>query len=239
MWSFLLNPYICYCYCSWKIIFEIYLKNHLREVNIYSYFPLFFLLISCGSTCSLFLLSISFNGNHIVFKIAVCRLNFSGWSRLLDIFTQWRCLIERLHLSKNSLITLLQAIVGRRTTVDLRREDSVEGLLVNVDAFMNLTLKEVRLISAVEGRPDCFLEELFIQGREIRYVHIPDDMNIMDSIHQQLNYKKDFILKQKSELNKMTQKKIIKRQKESLKREKKELMESSITKAATAPSTST
>lgn len=142
-------------------------------------------------------------------------------------------------LIKNSLITLLQAIVGRRTTVDLRREDSVEGLLINVDAFMNLTLKEVRLISAVDGRPDCYLEELFVQGREIRYVHIPDDMNIMESITRQLNWKKDYMMKQKSQLEKLTKKKILKRQKESYKREKKEIEEALAATAATATTVTT
>lgn len=142
-------------------------------------------------------------------------------------------------LIKNSLITLLQAIVGRRTTVDLRREDSVEGLLVNVDAFMNLTLKEVRLISAVDGRPDCYLEELFVQGREIRYVHIPDDMNIMDSITRQLNWKKDYMMKQKSQMEKLTKKKILKRQKESFKREKKEFEALTTTATATVTATAT
>lgn len=124
-------------------------------------------------------------------------------------------------LIKNSLITLLQAIVGKRTTVDLRREDSVEGLLVNVDAFMNLTMKQVRLISAVEGRPDRFLDELFVQGREIRYVHIPDDVNIMDAIKRQLNMKNEYLMKQRAELQRLTKEKMAKSQNESLKREKK------------------
>ncbi|XP_014784225.1 U7 snRNA-associated Sm-like protein LSm10 [Octopus bimaculoides] len=126
-------------------------------------------------------------------------------------------------LIKNSLIILLQAIVGKQTTVDLRNENSVEGLLLHVDAFMNLTLEDVRYISANDKVGDKYFDKLFIQGREVRFVHIPDDVDIISSISQQLNLKKDYQMKRAKEMNRIVKSKMKRKEREFRRQEKKGL----------------
>ncbi|NWX18739.1 LSM10 protein, partial [Aegotheles bennettii] len=60
-------------------------------------------------------------------------------------------------IAENSLVILLQGLRGHRATVDLRDESSATGRVTNVDAFMN-----------------------------VRYVHIPDEVDIRATIEEQL-----------------------------------------------------
>ncbi|XP_048849430.1 U7 snRNA-associated Sm-like protein LSm10 isoform X2 [Brienomyrus brachyistius] len=87
-------------------------------------------------------------------------------------------------IAENSLVILLQGLQGHVTTVELRDESSARGRLVNVDAFMNVRLEEVDYCDR-RGRPSK-VAELFITGRNVRYVHIPDHVDIMDTIQTQL-----------------------------------------------------
>ncbi|XP_053313156.1 U7 snRNA-associated Sm-like protein LSm10 [Spea bombifrons] len=87
-------------------------------------------------------------------------------------------------ISENSLIILLQGLQGRATTVDLRDESSATGTVTNVDAFMNIRLAMVTYKDRRGKETD--LEDIFITGRNVRYVHIPEDMDIMRTIEGQL-----------------------------------------------------
>ncbi|XP_061520586.1 U7 snRNA-associated Sm-like protein LSm10 [Phycodurus eques] len=87
-------------------------------------------------------------------------------------------------IAENSMVVLLQGLRGEVTTVDLRNESTARGRVVNVDAFMNVRLEEV-LYRDRKGRLTR-LQDLFVTGRNIRYVHIPDHMDIMKTIHGQL-----------------------------------------------------
>ncbi|XP_067112294.1 U7 snRNA-associated Sm-like protein LSm10 [Osmerus mordax] len=87
-------------------------------------------------------------------------------------------------IAENSLVILLQGLHGQVTTVDLRDESTARGRVINVDAFMNVRLEEV-LYRDRRGRQSQ-LADLFVTGRNIRYVHIPDDVNIVETIQSQL-----------------------------------------------------
>lgn len=87
-------------------------------------------------------------------------------------------------IAENSMVVLLQGLQGEVTTVDLRNESTARGRVVNVDAFMNIRLAEV-LYRDRRGQLTK-LQDLFITGRNVRYVHIPDHMNIMKTIQSQL-----------------------------------------------------
>ncbi|KAJ7991494.1 hypothetical protein DPEC_G00284460 [Dallia pectoralis] len=87
-------------------------------------------------------------------------------------------------IAENSLVILLQGLQGEVTTVDLRDESTARGRVVNVDAFMNVRLEEV-LYRDRRGRLSQ-LADLFITGRNVRYVHIPDHVDIMKTIETQL-----------------------------------------------------
>lgn len=87
-------------------------------------------------------------------------------------------------IAENSLVLLLQGLQGQVTTVDLRDESTARGRVVNVDAFMNIRLEEV-LYRDRRGRLGQ-LADLFVTGRNVRYVHIPDQVDIMGTIETQL-----------------------------------------------------
>ncbi|XP_050924156.1 U7 snRNA-associated Sm-like protein LSm10 [Lates calcarifer] len=82
------------------------------------------------------------------------------------------------------MVVLLQGLQGEVTTVDLRNESTARGRVVNVDAFMNVRLEDV-LYRDWRGQVTR-LQDLFITGRNIRYVHIPDHVDIMKTIQSQL-----------------------------------------------------
>lgn len=87
-------------------------------------------------------------------------------------------------ISENSLVILLQGLRGRVTTVELRDESAATGRVTSVDAFMNVRLAEVTFTDR-QGTVSQ-LDELFVTGRNIRYVHIPDDVDIRATIEEQL-----------------------------------------------------
>lgn len=82
------------------------------------------------------------------------------------------------------MVVLLQGLQGEVTTVDLRNESTARGRVVNVDAFMNIRLEEV-LYRDWRGNISQ-LQDLFITGRNVRYVHIPDHIDIMKTTQSQL-----------------------------------------------------
>ncbi|MEQ2310223.1 U7 snRNA-associated Sm-like protein LSm10 [Ameca splendens] len=87
-------------------------------------------------------------------------------------------------IAENSMVVLLQGLQGEEVTVDLRNECTARGRVVNVDAFMNVRLEDVRYQDR-RGQ-STQLQDLFITGRNVRYVHIPDHVNIMKTIQNQL-----------------------------------------------------
>uniref|UniRef100_A0A672HLG1 Organic solute carrier partner 1a n=1 Tax=Salarias fasciatus TaxID=181472 RepID=A0A672HLG1_SALFA len=87
-------------------------------------------------------------------------------------------------IAENSLVVLLQGLQGHVTTVELRNESAARGRLLSVDAFMNVRLEDV-LYRDRAGR-SARLKDLFVTGRNVRYVHIPDDVDIMETIQSQL-----------------------------------------------------
>ncbi|XP_063167827.1 U7 snRNA-associated Sm-like protein LSm10 [Candoia aspera] len=87
-------------------------------------------------------------------------------------------------ISENSLVLLLQGLHSRVTTVELRDESVAVGRIINVDAFMNVRLGEATFTDR-HGRASR-LQDLFVTGRNVRYVHIPDEVDIRATIEQQL-----------------------------------------------------
>nr|XP_020656219.1 U7 snRNA-associated Sm-like protein LSm10 [Pogona vitticeps] len=87
-------------------------------------------------------------------------------------------------ISENSLVILLQGLHGRVTTVELRDESVAVGNITNVDAFMNIRLAKATYTD--RAGHSSWLAELFVTGRNVRYVHIPDDVDITATIKTQL-----------------------------------------------------
>jgi len=130
----------------------------------------------------------------------------------------------------NSLLCLLQALEGTVTVVEMRNEMAVKGLILQVDGFMNVTMRYV----TVQGNDGGLykFDDFFVKARNIRYVQIPDDMDITGTISNQLKGKPRFM---KSDLSSTTKGKLArKRQKETLK-----FIQENVKRENVQPSTST
>ncbi|XP_029023834.1 U7 snRNA-associated Sm-like protein LSm10 [Betta splendens] len=101
-------------------------------------------------------------------------------SRPVEVFNS----IQERTIAENSMVVLLQSLQGEVTTVDLRNESTARGRVLSVDAYMNIRLEDV-LYRDWRGRLSQ-LQDLFITGRNVRYVHIPDHVDIMGSMQSQL-----------------------------------------------------
>ncbi|KAG5319262.1 LSM10 protein, partial [Pseudoatta argentina] len=77
----------------------------------------------------------------------------------------------------NTLSILLKAVEKTRTTVDLRNEATIVGIIENADAYMNIVMKDCVF---TDPRGDSFKYDMFfVQARNIRSVHVP--MNVSAS----------------------------------------------------------
>lgn len=92
-------------------------------------------------------------------------------------------------LAERTLITLLQACEGHITTVELRNEAYAEGKISQVDGYMNVNMIKVEFTN--ERSETVRLEEMCIQGKQIRFVHIPDKINMREAIERQLQVLKN------------------------------------------------
>ncbi|XP_061176395.1 U7 snRNA-associated Sm-like protein LSm10 [Saccostrea echinata] len=89
------------------------------------------------------------------------------------------------YLVRNTLISLLKAVEGKETTVELRNENSVTGKVEDVDGFMNIIMRDV-VFRSFRGMSQNF-SSFFVQGQNVRYVHIPDEIDMRAAIDHQVN----------------------------------------------------
>ncbi|XP_057316980.1 U7 snRNA-associated Sm-like protein LSm10 [Hydractinia symbiolongicarpus] len=82
--------------------------------------------------------------------------------------------------TERSLLCLLRACQGYRTMVELRNETTVLGKILNCDGFMNLTVEDV-VVNKISGEQQEFTH-MHILGSNIRYVHIPDEIDMQSAI---------------------------------------------------------
>uniref|UniRef100_UPI00398F02D2 U7 snRNA-associated Sm-like protein LSm10 n=2 Tax=Pristiophorus japonicus TaxID=55135 RepID=UPI00398F02D2 len=98
--------------------------------------------------------------------------------------------IKERTVAENSLIIPLQGLHGHITTVELRDESSVTWLVDNVDAFTNVRLSEVTYTD--RWGKVSHLDNFFVTGSNVRYVHIADEINIIQSQLQKIHRVRNF-----------------------------------------------
>ncbi|KAJ8097639.1 hypothetical protein POJ06DRAFT_261967 [Lipomyces tetrasporus] len=72
-------------------------------------------------------------------------------------------------------LTLLNTSQGHPMLVELKSGETLNGHLVNCDAWMNLTLKEVVQTNA-DGTRFFRLPECYVRGNNIKYLRVPDEV---------------------------------------------------------------
>lgn len=86
------------------------------------------------------------------------------------------------HHSLNTLAFLVIKCVGHKTTVELRNEAHVTGIVTSVDGFMNVTMKKVLFVDPCGNKRK--FEEFFVQNRLIRFVQIPSVIDLRQAVSQ-------------------------------------------------------
>ncbi|XP_069124230.1 U7 snRNA-associated Sm-like protein LSm10 [Argopecten irradians] len=89
---------------------------------------------------------------------------------------------------RNSLICLLKAVEGKVTTVELRNESTVSGLVEHVDGYMNVTMTDVSFRN-YKGKVSRY-DNFFVQGANIRFVQIPDEVDMKKAIEYEAHKEK-------------------------------------------------
>ena len=68
--------------------------------------------------------------------------------------------------------------------IELRNETMVCGKILNCDGFMNLIVAKALFQKAAGD--EMYFEEVHILAKNIRYIHVPDKIDIQETIETQL-----------------------------------------------------
>nr|XP_026485085.1 U7 snRNA-associated Sm-like protein LSm10 [Vanessa tameamea] len=80
----------------------------------------------------------------------------------------------------NTLLCLVKSLQDKNITVDLRNDSYVCGQLTSVDGYMNISMSKAVYCDSQEN--EYYFDNLFVQARNIRYVHIPETISILGNI---------------------------------------------------------
>jgi small nuclear ribonucleoprotein (snRNP)-like protein len=85
----------------------------------------------------------------------------------------------------NSLVVILKACLDKIVIIDLRNESSISGNIEIVTVEMNVTLSNATF-TCLDGKSIKY-NEITIRGNNIRFVHIPDSVDMIGAIQNQVN----------------------------------------------------
>ena len=112
----------------------------------------------------------------------------------------------------NTLSCLVIQCIGHKTTVELRNEAHVTGVVTNVDGFMNVNMKKVLFVDPCGNKRK--FDEFFVQNRLIRFVQIPSVIDLRQAVNQVATQTK--AVKQQPEISRARQKILKNREKRRL-----------------------
>lgn len=99
----------------------------------------------------------------------------------------------------NTLIGILKACEGKTVQIDLRNEMHIYGKVESVFSEMNITLSNAHLIPPsfkpdplVKSNLPKYYSEITIRGKNVRFVHVPDDVDMISALQKQMLIKKTF-----------------------------------------------
>ncbi|XP_030034578.1 U7 snRNA-associated Sm-like protein LSm10 [Manduca sexta] len=84
----------------------------------------------------------------------------------------------------NTLLCIVKGLQNKNITLDLRNDAYVCGTIETVDGFMNISFSNA-VYCDTHGNEFSF-ENLYVQARNIRYVHIPETMPIISTIKNEV-----------------------------------------------------
>ena len=97
------------------------------------------------------------------------------------------------YLYCNTLVGILKACEGRHLQVDLRNESHLIGTVDYVSPNMNITMSNTFLIRSLSNRQmpgnsqtRTFYREMTLRGNNVRFVHVPDEINMTEALRRQI-----------------------------------------------------
>ncbi len=89
--------------------------------------------------------------------------------------------------SYHTLSSLLLSLQGFEVVIELKNDVELKGILEEVDAGMNITLLDVVQVVGGDSNLRSTFDIMFVAGRTIRYVHIPDAINVIENLKRHVN----------------------------------------------------
>lgn len=120
----------------------------------------------------------------------------------------------------NTMVCLLKALENKVIEVEIRNNISIHGMLNFCETKMGLEFSNVTWTD-VRGNRRTF-DHFFVKGRQIVYVHIPDEIDILKAMHWELNKGEYFLGKQRERQNKCFNRKRMMQEKNRNKNERRE-----------------
>ncbi|KAM9994055.1 hypothetical protein ACTFIZ_012014 [Dictyostelium cf. discoideum] len=77
-----------------------------------------------------------------------------------------------------SLLCVFTALRGTQITIQLRSNCEIYGTITNVDAYLNIELSDATLTNRYNNKRDEHVQEILIQSRNIRFIQIPDKIDL-------------------------------------------------------------
>jgi U6 snRNA-associated Sm-like protein LSm2 len=68
--------------------------------------------------------------------------------------------------------SFFKTLIGQQVTVELKNDLAVRGTLHSVDQWLNVKLEHVQVLDPVRFPQLVAVENLFVRGSVVRYVHI-------------------------------------------------------------------
>jgi small nuclear ribonucleoprotein (snRNP)-like protein len=95
----------------------------------------------------------------------------------------------------NTLIGIIKACEGKYTQIDLRNEMQLYGKVESVEsnmsvimsnAFLTMPFSKILSTSKDQQLKPKHYTEITVRGRNIRFVHIPDDVDMIEALQQHI-----------------------------------------------------
>jgi len=122
----------------------------------------------------------------------------------------------------NTLIGIIKACEGKYTQIDLRNEMQLYGKVESVEANMSvimsnafLTMPFSKILSSSKDqqlKPKHYTE-ITVRGRNIRFVHIPDDVDMIEALQHHILMARSSFNRNVIKVNKPNKKKFVTQEK--------------------------
>ncbi|PVV01650.1 hypothetical protein BB560_003923 [Smittium megazygosporum] len=93
--------------------------------------------------------------------------------------------------------SFFSTLIGKKITLHLKNDVSIEGTLTSIDQFLNVKLEDIKVHNADKYPHLLFLKNIFVRGSVIRYVDLPFE-EVDTALLQDATRREAQLLKQKS-----------------------------------------